>query len=153
MSRGARWTVIAFLLFFTWMMLSGWSADTRTQRVWDAGIAAFMLVLALGLASPKRFILALRVVAGTIAVVYLGYFVWELFKLLGGERQPLALNRPNATAAGVGLLIYGVPALIFALGAERVGVSRLLRSPSGDNREEEENPPEGDSSPSENSSA
>jgi hypothetical protein len=126
MSRGARWTIIAFLLLFTWMILAGWSTDTPKQRSWEAGIAAFMLVLALGLAAPGRFRWALRLVAGVVALGYFIYFVTEVVELLRGEPQPLSLGRPNATAAGLGLLIYGVPALVYALGAERVGLGRLF---------------------------
>ena len=53
------------------------------------------------------------------------------------EPQPLSLNRPNATAAGLGLLFYGVPALVFALGAERVGLARLFRGRTGKDVDEE----------------
>jgi hypothetical protein len=125
-SRGARWTIIAFLLLFAWMSLYGWSSDTNAQRGFEIGFVAFMLALALGLAAPARFLWALRLVAGTVAAGYLAYFVFEVVKLLGGEKQPFSINNPNATAAGFGLLIYGVPALVFALGAKRIGIARLL---------------------------
>ena len=126
MSRGARWTIIAFILLFAWMLLSSWSADSSRQRVVESGLIAFMFVLALGLAAPGRFRWALRVAAGMVAVGYLAYFIVEVTGLFRGDSQPLSLNRPNATAAGIGLLVYGVPALVFALGAERVGLARLF---------------------------
>jgi len=125
-SRGARWTIIAFLVLFTWMIFSGWSTDTSAQRGFEIGLGAFLLALALGLAAPSRFLWALRLVAGTVAVGYFGYFAFEVIQLLRGEKQPFSLARPNATAAGLGLLIYGIPALVFALAAERVGVARLF---------------------------
>src|SRR6187399_2529839 len=128
MSRGARWVLIAFLLLFTWMVQAGWATDTHKQRIGDSLVAGFMLVLALGLAAPRRFLWALRLAAGAVFVTYALYFVTEVIKLLGGESQPLGVGRPSATTAGLGLLIYGVPALVFALGAERVGLGRLFRT-------------------------
>jgi hypothetical protein len=144
MSRGARWTIIAFILLFGWMLLSDWSADSSRQRVVESGLIAFMLALALGLAAPGRFRWALRVAAGMVAVGYFAYFVSEVFGLLRGDAQELSVNRPNATAAGVGLLLYGVPALIFALGAERVGLARLFGQRSGNGQDEEQSEADGE---------
>jgi hypothetical protein len=130
MSRGARLILVAFLLLFVWMVLAGWSTDTPKQRVGSAVVAGFMLVLALGIAAPGRFIWALRVAAGAVAATYAVYFVTELVALLRGEPQPLVMGRPSATMAGLGLLVFGVPALVFALGAERVGLARLFGKPT-----------------------
>lgn len=52
---------------------------------------------------------------GVIGLSYVVYFVAELAKLLGGERQPLAPGQPSATMAGLGLIFYSVPFLIFAI--------------------------------------
>ena len=128
MSRGSRWLIIGVLLGFIWMVLAGWASDTTTQRLWDAGIAGFMLILAIGLAAPSRFRWALRVIAAIVGFGYLAYFAAEAVALLRGERQPLRLSQPSATTAGLGFLPYGIPALVYALGAERVGLARLFRS-------------------------
>lgn len=125
-----RWVLVGFLLLFTWMMLFGWETATHTQRVGDAVFSAFMLVLALGVAAPTRFVWALRVTAAAVFVAYAIYFIAEVVRLLDGGHQRFALNTPSATTAGIGLLVYGIPALVFALGAERVGLARLFRTRS-----------------------
>ena len=128
MSRGARWIIVAFILLFVWMMLAGWETDSPQTRLVSGLFSAFLLVLALGVAAPGRFMIALRIVAGTVAVVYLLYFVAQLAALLRGEEQHFQRGRPSALMAGIGLLVYGVPAIIFALGTERVGIARFFRS-------------------------
>jgi hypothetical protein len=132
MSRGARWIIVAVLIVFSWMVLAGWATDTANQHLWDVGIAGFMLLLAVALIAPDRFRWALRIIAGVIGVGYFGYFATEAVSLLRGERQPLRLGQPSATMAGLGFLLYGIPALVYALGAERVGLARLFRARSGD---------------------
>jgi hypothetical protein len=131
MSRGARLIIVAFILLFVWMMLGGWESDTPKVRFFSALFAAFMLVLAVGVAAPSRFLIALRVVAATVAVAYLLYFVTQVAALLRGEEQRFQTGRPSAVMAGIGLIVYGVPAIIFALGTERVGIARLFRSRDG----------------------
>jgi hypothetical protein len=126
MSRPARWILIAFLLLFAWMMVSGWHRDPPRVRAMTAVFAGLMVLFALGIAWPSRFMLALRVVAASVAIAYLIYFVSEVRDLLRGEDQHLRPGRPSALLAGIGLLVYGVPAIIFALGTTRVGVFRLL---------------------------
>jgi hypothetical protein len=127
-SRGARWTLVAFILLFVWMTLAGWETDSPRARLIAGLFSAFMLVLALGVAAPSRFLIAIRIVAGTVAIVYLLYFLVELSALLRGEQQHFQKGRPSALMAGLGLLIYGVPAIIFALGTERVGIARFFGS-------------------------
>jgi len=127
MSRGARSIIVAFILLFIWMTLAGWESDSPQTRLLSGLFSAFMLVLALGVAAPSRFLIALRTVAGTVAVVYLVYFVTQLAALLRGEEQHFQRGRPSALMAGIGLLVYGVPAIIFALGTERVGLARFFR--------------------------
>jgi hypothetical protein len=128
MSRGARGIIVAFILLFVWMTLAGWQNDTPRAHLFSALFAAFMLVLALGVAAPSRFLIALRIVAGTVAVAYLLYFVTQVAALLRGEEQHFQTGRPSAVMAGIGLIVYGIPAVIFALGTERVGIARLFRS-------------------------
>jgi hypothetical protein len=113
-------------VFFIWMVLSGWDTDTTKARIISAAVAGFMLLLVLGLVAPNRFVVALRVAAGMVALLYFGYFLTYVASLLRGERQEIRVGQPSALMAGIGLLIYGVPALIFAFGAERVGLARLF---------------------------
>jgi hypothetical protein len=133
MSRPSRYILAAILAAFTWMVLIGWDTDTGRVRAMDAGFAAFMLLLALGVLAPHRLKFTLRIVAAVVAVAYLTYFCSEVWPLLNGERQPIKLGAPSALMAGVGLLIFGVPALIFALGGVNVGwVARLFARARGE---------------------
>lgn len=140
MSRGARWTIVAFILLFVWMTLAGWETDSPRTRLYAGLFSAFMLVLALGVAAPSRFLIALRVVAGTVAVAYVLYFVFELAALLRGEEQHFQRGRPSALMAGLGLLVYGVPAIIFALGTERVGIARFFGSRDTESEDHDQAP-------------
>jgi hypothetical protein len=127
MSRPSRYILAAVLVLFTWMVLTGWDADSGKVRALDATLAAFMLLLALVVLAPRRLNIALRVVAGMVAVGYLAYFCGEVWALINGERQVIRLGAPSALMAGFGLLIFGVPALIYALGGVTLGwVARLF---------------------------
>lgn len=133
MSRPSRFILAAVLVLLAWMVLSGWETDTPKARVFSAVFAAFMLILALGLAAPSRFGIAFRIVAGVVAVAYTWYFVSEVLALLRGANQPLRMGQPSALMAGIGLLIFGVPALVFALSGVNTGwVARLLRRARGE---------------------
>ncbi|MDB4908068.1 MAG: hypothetical protein JWO05_2852 [Gemmatimonadetes bacterium] len=126
MSRGARWFLACVILLLMWMTLAGWDSDSTKARVWSVAIAGFMGLIVIGLLAPKRALLAFRLTAGLVALGYLGYFISEVVQLLRGDQQQLRVGRPSALMAGLGLLVYGVPALIFALGAKRVGLARLF---------------------------
>jgi hypothetical protein len=131
-SSTGRWIVVAFLLLFSWMTLSSWESDSTRQRIGSSIFAGFMLTLAVGMAAPRRFHVALRVASGVVALTFLGYFAWELAALLRGASQPLAFGQPSAVLAGLGFVIFGIPAAVYAIGAERVGLARLFehRPPS-----------------------
>ncbi len=138
MSRASRFVLAAVLFLFTWMVLSGWETDSVQARAVSAVIAAFMIVLAAGLLAPTRLRIAFRLVAGVVALTYAWYFGAELFALLGGEAQPIRLGMPSALMAGLGFIVFGVPALVFALGGVTVGwVDRLLRRARGEPRSDE----------------
>ena len=134
MSRGARWFLAAVILLLIWMMLSGWDTDTEKARVGSAVISGFMALIMIGLVAPRRGVWALRLVAGIVALTSLAYFISQVAALLRGERQEFRIGQPSAVMAGLGLLVYGVPALIFALGAKRVGLARLFsrKEPASD---------------------
>jgi hypothetical protein len=133
MSRPSRFFLAAVLVLFAWMVLSGWESDSRQARAISAAIAAFMIVLAAGLVAPTKLRIAFRGVAGVIALTYAWYFGSELIALVGGESQPIRLGMPSALMAGLGFIVFGVPALVFALGGVTVGwVDRLLRRARGE---------------------
>ncbi len=133
MSRPSRYILASVLVLFTWMVLSGWETDSSKVRAMDATVAAFMLLLALGVLAPRRLNVALRIVAGMVAVAYGAYFCGEVWALMNGEHQLVRLGVPSALMAGVGLLIFGVPALIYAIGGVTVGwLARLFARARGE---------------------
>jgi hypothetical protein len=138
MSRASRYVLAAVLSLFAWMMLSGWETDSAQARAISAVIAAFMIVLAAGLLAPTTLRLAFRLVAGVVALTYAWYFGSELFALFRGESQPIRLGMPSALMAGLGFIVFGIPALVFALGGVTVGwVDRLLRRARGEPRSDD----------------
>jgi len=133
MSRLSRYILAAVLVLFSWMVLSGWDGDSRKVRAVDAALAAFMLLLALGVLAPRRLNVALRIVAAMVAVGYFAYFCGEVWALINGEHQVIRLGGPSALMAGVGMLIFGVPALIYALGGVTTGwVARVFARARGE---------------------
>jgi len=96
-------------------MLAGWATDSPRDRFFDASISAVVLLFALGIALPARAGWAFRIVAAVIGVTYLAYFGFELWGLLRGRPQPVRVGEPSVLMAGLGLLIIGVPSLLFAL--------------------------------------
>lgn len=138
MSRGSRIVLIVTLLLFSWMTLSGWADDTPKARAITVAIVVVMLLLAFGFAFPTRAILAFRIVAGTVAALYLWYTVVEIASLLRGEPQQLRMGQPSATMAVIGLLVFGIPAFVFAFGGVTVGwPDRLLRRMRGGGDEDD----------------
>jgi hypothetical protein len=109
-----------------WIFLTGWDDATASQRVWSAGLAAFMLVGSFGVLAPTRFRIALRVIAGATAVGYIAYFVSELAALLNGQPQQFRIGQPSVLMAGLGLIVYAVPCLVYAIGIERTGILRIF---------------------------
>ena len=110
-----RGILIVFLLLFSWMVLSSWSRDTPAQRVAGAIVAGLMLFFALGLLAPRRLGWIFRVLGGFVFLVYAGYFAHQVWRLLEGDAQRFSPGRPSAVMAGLGLLILGVPCLVYAL--------------------------------------
>jgi hypothetical protein len=87
-----------------------------------------MLTLVAGLLAPTRLRLAFRVLAGAIGMGYAAYLVSELWSLLRGDVQPLAFGRPSALMAGLGFVVFGIPALVFAFSGQLVGLARRFRA-------------------------
>ena len=121
MSRGPRFVLAAILALFVWMTLSGWSSDSTSERVFAGVFAGFMILIIIAVLFPSRSMIPLRIVAGIVAASCISYFVFELLELLRGEPQRLRIGEPSTFMAGLALLVFGIPALVFALGGETVG--------------------------------
>jgi hypothetical protein len=78
-------------------------------------LALGAVTFAVGLIVPGRRRIALRLVAGVVVIGYLVYFGAELAALLRGGSQPLRVGGPSAMMAGVGVLVWGVPLLVYTL--------------------------------------
>jgi hypothetical protein len=91
-----------------------------------------LVVATLGLARPRRFGWALRVVAGVILFSYVAYagheaIAWSQGKAFGFDAPRAASNLRNALW---GLAVYGLPSLYFLLrGRSSTPVDALLGIP------------------------
>ena len=92
------------------------------------GLALLALTAAVGFAFPGRRRIALRAVGAVIVLVYVAYFGVELVALLRGEKQPLNIGEPSAIIAGLGVLIWGVPLLVYALSGRTLREHRRGRA-------------------------
>ena len=76
-----------------------------------------LVIATLGLARPRRFRWALRVVASIILLAYMGYAAYEAIGWLHGKA--FGLDAPRSTSnlrnALWGLAVYGLPSLYFVL--------------------------------------
>ena len=111
-----RAVLISALAGGVWLILSGWSTDSPRDRFIDASISLVALLLAIGVALPERAFWALRIVAGAVGIAFLAYFGWELWAFLQGQKQTVRLGEPSIVMAGLGLVVIGLPMLLFALG-------------------------------------
>ena len=120
LSLASRIVLILALLGFVWMINAGPAdpadAPTASQRVVGIVVSSVALLFAIGLAFPRRGRVATRIVAGCVVLAYLAYFVTELIELLRGEQQEFTRGEPSALMAGIGLLVWGVPMIVYALG-------------------------------------
>jgi hypothetical protein len=136
-SRGPRWILAIALVLFAWMTLSGWESDTPRVRAISAVMAGLMVLGAAGAVSPQRFVWALHIVAGAVALGYTWYFVEQVVALLGGEAQSIRFGRPSAVMAGIGMIVFAIPLGVFAVSGVRVGpFGRRLRGRTDADRDD-----------------
>ena len=109
-----RIVLILALIWFVWVILATWATDLPTARTVEAILASLCVFLIIGLAAPTRAFWALRLAAGIIGIGFVAYFAAELTSLMRGERQELRVGQPSAIMAGLSLVVYAVPCLIFA---------------------------------------
>jgi hypothetical protein len=114
-SRYLRAALVILLVAMIFVFLSDWSTASRQVRIASVALSAILALFAVGIATQGRAMWALRVSAGTIGLGYLVYFFAELRALLHGEPQRLEPGQPSATMAGLGVIVYAVPFLIFAI--------------------------------------
>jgi hypothetical protein len=108
------------------IFLTGWNDATASQRMWSAGLAALLLIGSFGVLAPTRFRIALRIIAGATGLGYIAYFVSELVALINGQPQQFRIGQPSALMAGLGLAVFAVPCLVYAIGVERTGILRIF---------------------------
>ena len=134
MGRFSRWTVIGFILLFTWMLLSGWETESPRGKLGVAVLVAVTLTLAVGLAKPGRFLIALRMVTGTVAIGCLYYAISEIIDLLTHGPQPVAVGQPSAVMSMLAVIVWGIPCAVFAIAGVPTGVWRVLQRDHGKGR-------------------
>ncbi len=113
--RYFRAALVIVLVAMMFVFLSDWSTASRQVRIASVALSAILALFAVGIATQGRAMWALRASAGIIGSAYLVYFFAELRALLHGEPQRLAPGQPSATMAGLGVVIYAVPFLVFAI--------------------------------------
>lgn len=113
-SRILRIALIGALLGGVWLMLAGWATESPRDRFVTACVSSVALLFALGVALPATASWAFRVVAAGIGAGYLVYFGSELWELVFGRPQTVRVGEPSVLMAGLGLLLIGVPSLLFA---------------------------------------
>ena len=106
--------VLALLAFAAFGLSTAWTEGGEGTALL-VGISLAALTFAVGLVFPGRRRIALRLVAGAVVAMYLVYLGGELWGLLRGEAQAVRIGRPSALMAGVGVLIWGIPLLVYTL--------------------------------------
>lgn len=109
------------------VFLSGWSTASHQVRFAMASLSILCVLLAVGIATCGRLLWALRLAAGAVGIAYVAYFVLQLWALLRGERQVLTPGQPSATMAGIALVVYAVPLLVFAISGFQGARWRTIR--------------------------
>lgn len=106
--------VLALLAFAAFCLQIAWTEGGK--GTWILLVLALGAVtFAVGLILPGRHRIALRVLAGAVVVAYVVYFGIELTALLRGDAQPPRIGGPSALMAGFGILLWGVPLLVYSL--------------------------------------
>jgi hypothetical protein len=121
--------VVALLGFGAWAIDLVWEGGGQEQgSALLVGLALLAMTAAMGLVFPGRRRIALRAVAAVIIAAYAVYFGVELVALLSGEKQRLFPGTPSATIAGLGLLFWGVPLLIYSISGRTLREHRQARA-------------------------
>ena len=114
-------------------MLVGWAAESPRDRIMTGAVCGVALLLAGAVAFPERSDVPFRMVAGIVGLAYVGYFALEVKDLVGGQTQALRVGTPSAIMAGFGLVIIGLPLLLFAFSGQ--GIVRHLKRLQSERRD------------------
>jgi hypothetical protein len=106
--------VLALLAFAAFCLFSVWTEGGQGSALL-VGLSLLALTFAVGLVFPGRRRIALRLVAASVVALYLAYLGVELWQMLRGEAQEVQIGQPSALMAGVGVLVWGIPLLIYSL--------------------------------------
>ena len=109
-----RWTLTPFLVLFVALMPLLIPSYTPLAIVVMIGMELACLALLAGFWLPRHFgRWAFRILAGTVFLAYVGYFIQEAFL----SNKPFLDNRPGASPlkALVGLFCIGLPSFWYAL--------------------------------------
>lgn len=129
MNRWFLW-VLAPIMLGTAVFMPIWTdPPTFTGHVVLYVFCGALVLGTLGLANPRRFSWALRGVAVVVVGAYLAYAAYEFVQWREGK--PFGLGSPAARSnlynALRGLLVFGIPSLIFLfVGRSRTSVDALL---------------------------
>ena len=134
-SRVLRWIVAAASLLSAAFMAWLWHTDPSGSPLVTFIVIGIMLLLAVAMAVPRRVRWPLRLIAGVIGGSYALYFTMEAVLLFRGQRQPLSLGQPSATMAGIALVIWAIPMLVFAITGRLPRQHRRAESASARERE------------------
>jgi hypothetical protein len=106
--------VLALLAFAAFCLFTVWTEGGPGSALL-VGLSLLALTFAVGLVFPGRRRIALRLVAASVVTLFLVYLGVELWQLVRGGAQELRTGQPSALMAGVGVLIWGIPLLIYTL--------------------------------------
>jgi hypothetical protein len=106
--------VLALLSFAAFSLFTVWTEGGQGSA-FLVGLSVLAIIFAVGLVFPGRRRIALRIVAGAAVGIYLVYLGTELWQLLHGEKQEIQIGQPSAVMAFIGVLIWIVPLVVYAL--------------------------------------
>jgi hypothetical protein len=106
--------VLALLSFAAFCLFSVWTEGGQGSALL-AGLSLLAILFAVGLVFPGRRRIALRLVAGAAVAFCLVNFGIELWALFHGEAQEIRIGQPSAVMALIGVLVWGVPLVVYTL--------------------------------------
>jgi O-antigen ligase len=116
MSRGARWTLGVFCLFFAWTFYyvgqGSPSADLRT-RIASGAFAGLCLLISFTCFFRHGRSLIVRFLGGLIFLTYVAYFAHEFWFTRAKPYEDI--GTPHWINALVGFFVWGLPGLYMAL--------------------------------------
>lgn len=110
-----RFILVTLLLGFISIMLLDWKTQLPSTRFAVVIVVGFATLLAAGLVLSNRDQRPLRLVAGIISLGYITLFLVEMLSFIRGKPQQLRFGESSLAAALIGLVVYALPLMLFAL--------------------------------------